>query len=1196
MKKIILLFITLILFIPNVYAFKEGDRVTVQTNGSISYKYKYYSNDTKNLIDRDGSIDPDLNFKIFKAKYQDISYDAYCIDPNSSASLTDVVVKQIISNKSKLDYGTLAIIKEAQKNSYQYNDILLALRLYTNYVWKDNTTGYDSRGYGAAFMRAHLLLFQEIVRNNNLEGVYQSITGRSIENAANGHGYGNGRSGEVPIIYYGANNNNVAKLVTAALNATNDGGDNVDIPKVTMKKEKETERDDKKTIVISVKLENFDFSDESKSTFIYTGIEGNDSVTLRGYSNDGDSNDLNNLPVNSNIFDKFKKGKHTIYLTYEVDLRNIKDNEDECAFAFKINYKYQDVNFLQGAVVFSSSPGSDYQRYIIFESDEIISSFDVNGDCDKDKCEATTNYPEICQDGAEIDGEGNAHYEFHEGTTGDGEYDIVKCILANKDMADNSYKLNDSENASVLNENPYCSVYCKEDYSFSVPYKRETLSGRFFQIDMGIKGQKTCYSSQINYKAYKNDIIKSQEYIYEQYNEYLKNRDIEKKLNLKVNKEQMYTYTTTEDGKKEVKTPAGLCLTWTISYNQVDKKGPYENGVISIGTENPSNTESFGSLTTAYSIDGGKYDNCVSGETEWTKYNATQKKNTAIEHINAAVEDMKSKIDDFNGCSGSRYFDNNHYSKITTSNPWKISYNFNPDVTYLYDEPIGYESKWITPGNGYDKMIVLNQKTEANVCGSNSNCSVVDSIQDIFDENKTIDTTVFCTGFEGGEITDEINKDYTCKSPVEYDAIDPRNYLTIICPGNICTKDSKTYDVTQVRYVKQTARGEITLTTPRVFFSRHDDGNILIGNYDITPDNHDRVNGLPVAATTPRGQYFYILSIDNLGEFYDNPKNLGRIFSKNLTNNVMDKIENRPTNYAVSFDIQSNEYACTYIVKHHCVNETDGTIHTEAECKIGEDWTTCSQRICGCDNPPCTWNGNELIIPDDPDPSNPPFNLNISFRPISPNNIKPNVEPMGYNWNTMIGNLKNHLIAIKAGNTIAEIKNRNNIDNVENLSPGDIQKIDDYNFKIKLTPSMVTWIKKYNDENEDKGSFGNNTLDCTSYILESINNEKECTSKGYNWDNGQCQMANIFCTSTFIDELMDPDNGFSQYIDAPGRDKAKDTAASNFHKYKYLQGKLQNDDKIVTNDYWTIYIYDQIDYLYDGDKKDGLASVGPSWK
>lgn len=1185
MKKIILLFITLILFIPNVYAFKEGDKVTIQKNGQIPVSYIYESSS--------GSIENrTYDMDIYKAAYQKQEYAAYCIDPNGHAELNNVVIKKIISNTSKYDYGILAILKET--NNYSYTDILVALRLYVNYVWNTSSGYFCSGGSGAAYMRAHLKLFQAVAD----AGLYQSITGNSISSPGNGHCYmENDRPHEVKANYAGANEGNVGVLLNKAMEATKDDGNNVDIPKVTMKKEREEEDKDKKTIVVSVKLENFDFSDESDSSFIYEGIEGNDEVIFKGYSTNINSNPIP-LPENENIFKKFPNN-HIIYLTYEVDLKNIKDTEDECAFTFKINYKYQDVNSIQGALIFSAVPSGNNpgdQRFIIFDSDEISSSFDVNGDCEKDKCEATTNYPEICQDGTETDADGNAKYEFKEGITGN-DYDIVKCILGNKDMADNKYEFTDNENAPILEMNPYCSVYCKEDYSFNVPYKRETLSGRFFQIDMGIKGQKTCYSSQIQYEKFKNEILEVQNQIYEAYNKYLKHRDLLAKMDFVDASHDYYSYEWNDEIEDYISISQGSCPIWDMKYKQVDKKEDKTSGVINIYNEHKV-AKTYGSIDSNYP----QPDKCNDGKIEYNSDKHQENMNAARQDLITLVKKLKKQIDYFNGCSGSEYYKGDKvYSEAFNTLAeigWKMSYNFKPDVTYRYDEPIGYTPKWIVPGNGYDKMIVLNQKTEARVCDSNAtNCTSADVIQDIFD-NSTIKTAVYCGGDDKDStmLDVDIDRKYNCVTGAKFDDNDSRSYLTIKCDDTGCEQEEKEYNISKIRYVKQTARGEITLTTPRVFFSRHDDGNILIGNYDITPDNHDRVNGLPVAATTPRGQYFYILSINNLGEFYDNPKNLGRIFSKSLTNNVMDKIENRPTNYAVPFDIQSNEYACTYIVKHHCVNETDGTIHTEAECKIGEDWTTCSQRICGCDNPPCTWNGNELIIPDDPDPSNPQFNLNISFRPISPNNIKPNAEPMGYNWNTMIGNLKNHLIAIKAGNTIAEIKNRNNIDNVENLSPGDIQKIDDYNFKIKLTPSMVTWIKKYNDENEDKGSFGNNTLDCTSYILESINNEKECTSKGYNWDNGQCKMANIFCTSNFIDELMNPDNGFNQYIDAPGRDKAKDTAASNFHKYEYIKDKLENADNIVTNDYWTIYVYDNIDVLYDGDKSDGLASVGPSWK
>jgi hypothetical protein len=99
--------------------------------------------------------------------------------------------------------------------------------------------------------------------------------------------------------------------------------------------------------------------------------------------------------------------------------------------------------------------------------------------------------------------------------------------------------------------------------------------------------------------------------------------------------------------------------------------------------------------------------------------------------------------------------------------------------------------------------------------------------------------------------------------------------------------------------------------------------------------------------------------------------------------------------------------------------------------------------------------------------------------------------------------------------------------------------------------------------------------------------ESTCKGAGYSWSGGVCIMPNVFCYSTFIDELQ---ANFTEEVDAPKRQEAKNTAHENYNTY--VNPNLPNTGQtIVTNDYWTIYQYSNLDI-----NSDGIPDIGPSWK
>ena len=84
-----------------------------------------------------------------------------------------------------------------------------------------------------------------------------------------------------------------------------------------------------------------------------------------------------------------------------------------------------------------------------------------------------------------------------------GPEDIKVCVMGEEDENNHSYKLTKDNN---VNDNPYCTVSCKEDYTMQLPTARYTPSGRSFALAMGIQGTKTCYTDMINREKFDIDI------------------------------------------------------------------------------------------------------------------------------------------------------------------------------------------------------------------------------------------------------------------------------------------------------------------------------------------------------------------------------------------------------------------------------------------------------------------------------------------------------------------------------------------------------------------------------------------------------------------------------------------------------------------------------------------------------------------
>lgn len=80
---------------------------------------------------------------------------------------------------------------------------------------------------------------------------------------------------------------------------------------------------------------------------------------------------------------------------------------------------------------------------------------------------------------------------------------VKTCIIDYVDENNNSYQYTQG---GTNKDNPYCKIYCKEDYKFGLPTGKWTESGKKFTITVDMSGTKSCYTDKINTEQFIADI------------------------------------------------------------------------------------------------------------------------------------------------------------------------------------------------------------------------------------------------------------------------------------------------------------------------------------------------------------------------------------------------------------------------------------------------------------------------------------------------------------------------------------------------------------------------------------------------------------------------------------------------------------------------------------------------------------------
>ncbi len=1091
----------------------------------------------------------------------------------------------------------------------------------------------------------------------------------------------------------------------------------------------------KKIVSVKIDIKNITDTSSDSEYFKYLGFEvekENEAtkVELLGASkefiNTEDGWKSKPISEGADLSKLLEERNGTIYVGFLVsrpssdDSQEVTDDdseEEDCEV--KIKFKYEYSNEDGGAVLYASGNTTGQQRFFIAsEGEPIQDEFELDTSlCDETTCDPTSTLPNICEDGLEPDKEtGNVEYEFREAYNAEsGKYNIKKCLLSknSKDSAGNFYKLVDTEFANKVAENDYCEVKCKEDYIFGVPYKKNTESGRYFQISVSLKGQQDCYTTKLDYKKYTEDIVKKQAEILDTYNEWLENYEnytfslvqgdavacnanscpaITDQNGNSTGKCSEAGYNGTYDYKKMIDHSKNF---YTYEIKEESDKWTIIN--VKTGGDAPHGNPQFGEWTNTKRCQGCS----LTGECEWKikpeKDYADKKEGyktaalAAKQKLKDKMKELREIIDNYNSCVADHDYpnlqlatdvnmglDRNGENEVAY---WDMVYKYNPSIQYSYREP--------EPGVSSTKWI---SSVQAKSCEHGMNCDFMYSpdaiiVADNYAVKKMVEAGL-CTEYKPDEKTSNNSKPYCMSSDSIKDIDEESHFATWYCDGTIdneyeiCTGDNSlqyeiesqwtvldedldkgieetvtignnlinsNHKITKVDYVHKISSSRGTYKTERVYYSGHDDGDIKI---EETPEheikNYDIVDGLPVGINTPTGTYYYKLTLDNFGTFYtpsDAPQVNGRIYGtldRSLSSQIRGEEQTKGGELNTSETIGKNEYACTYEVNQNSCTDASGNKHYKTECDPNEDWDKCQERLCPvnqggpycveksqsyyvcstthydescqqkgsreeallavgcqpgeeCENnynccPNCTVQciGVCTVTPDGSQGGG--SKPNYDFRPISPGNLFPNDRPKGYNWESDPSVYNNSLVARKAKDTIDEITARAKDTTSEETTPSSGNpKVENYSLKVVMNSDMITNIREYNKSQE---SYNNDTMTCYDYQIER--DEDNCKKNGYTWkkegDSGKCVMANIFCYSSFIDDLADGKFGGEVDIkNGDGRKKNKENL--NPYRPNVNIENFNTDNLIVTNDYWTIYTFSTLDI-----NGDGIPDVGPSWK
>lgn len=719
------------------------------------------------------------------------------------------------------------------------------------------------------------------------------------------------------------------------------------------------------------------------------------------------------------------------------------------------------------------------------------------------------------------------------------------CILDKKDVAGNSYV-----DASL--NNGYCSVSCKEDFHFKLPGNRDVTSGRYFDLSFNVTGTKTCY---MKLNANRNAIINDFKDKAKLSNTLFESCEISKALDSATpiyEDSRTCSYAEANYGGNVSRCVQDLKNSGYTAINannicraMTGKCGSDTNNVIRYEINYTVANNNCASVTIPKVLLPDKYNalkqSTASACNDLAELNALgQGYQTGFSSDGGKIISFGS-MEYYGGSSTSMY---NGVGALNTCLNWDMTYDFNPDFYYSYEE-------------SYIKS-ALSKKFEliGDVSKSNTKkyyCS----------GGEHDDAYKLCNGSENGWSTEPI-----------YETIS-----TCICDTDGC--EIERLKVSSTDRMKESIDVSASYKLPTQFYTIYPGGSVVASKSGEGLENASELtNALPVGLGAPQGIRHYAIYAENLGEYYGTDK-LGRVWGNrnsvvSATLKSTDKcFKDGALKYDVTLEIPNDNgqtdnsyidegvYVCDYNVNTgSCVKtisddgkvtyrDKDGNITDEEtynrDCQCPRCPVTCDKDGCRCNGdkcqvvcPTCVYNNGK----------------NFEYRNISLNDLNPNNRNLGANWRYDDKQISTAL-EMKAMVTTEEIITSGETIYDESTNP--------YVMKVKLDSAMINKIK-----NRDEKNYLTNTLKCYDYT-----------------ENGKTY-KNIFCYSTFIDELVS---------DSKNKDKISFSTERPFSEASRKDS--QNSSywttwtKALENRKWEITTSKGLSYL---ETKYGEIGIGPSWK
>lgn len=1058
--------------------------------------------------------------------------DAYCINPGVDYATTDCYNSTLAYDSSSIPKSNSEIIENAYwvgvasiLSNDDYQVALASLRSY-NDIWKLKSQNLDNNYISNRINQNYVDIYTYFVykdianftifnNNTNIEKIKEIkniceklngsceglINTNEVSNKFNNNSYKLDLNNPAYVNFLDNIKQNISNALDEVINYLNKNDDkNIDNINNNLSFYHDENSNGKYVVTYKLTISSDDFNlkfecEDCKNMSInynlYNDVNGKSQKLTDGY-----------LSKNSTLELK----KEYDYLTITFEKSNL---GNECT---KVNYKLfleKNNNSLSMAnqnKVYRytcSNNGANYQELYVLDDDDNTSSViqSINRYAEicpedeiKESCTAyvsTTSCNLPADDEDEIIIKEGVHKKDN-GCASNDEVDIAKCIIENEDVNGNSYLSNYAFIGDK--ENRYCKVYCKEDYHITLPGLKETESGRYFSLKLGIEGTKSCFTDKIDKAGFEKDLEEVRKKVIDAWNEW----------------NRWYQGTKSPDPIRKVQTASACCGGGTYTWDGYVKKWDYNvfgyNGGISTLDEQVADLGSANCVcnmvnSTCENEETGEKHPCKicgtgscsprSGSADVVKSKINAKLGIATENLQSAIKNFLDILNEYNSCSGAKtqfeYY-NNIRLDSNKSYGWKSEYNLDKvNAKFSYDEEyMGF----IKDRNTMEKII--NDDTTSNF------------------------KTLVC------------NDEYECsEKDVKFET-----YNYFMCWGNGSTYDCgiQEFDVLNTSYISETKTVTQDFTSPSLFNRIPVTSSIVLT--DKATDGRTLHDSLPVALNSETGSHTYAIEISGLGEYYDtidvsdsSKTDTGRIWGDD-TNLIKTFAESKCIRedsviskiYKGNYTTFNNgAYVCAYNV--NCPDCVPG----EKVCYKGCTPGVNCPNYCPNDNPddkPCIPgeencpNGNPKC-PDCPVEVGEGFDkkctddcpvvcenciyyngLNILIHPMSLYDINPTNRELGLNWNINT----NTAIGLKASAAIAEITNLGEKIYDTNDSDNSYTSI-----KFKLNADNIGFIKKYN-----KGKIGN---DIDNYL----SNDLEC----YDYKVGDITYEDIFCYSKFIDEFIE---------------------------------------------------------------------------